>query len=68
MIVYLNSLRDGCLEAYTGILQGLKGDDVKPSSEFTCTRCIVFRLVGSSGVGVHTCNNTTWMRSIPHCG
>jgi importin subunit beta-1 len=33
MIVYLNSLRDGCLEAYTGILQGLKGDDVKPSSD-----------------------------------
>jgi len=27
MIDYLNELRDACLEAYTGIVQGLKGDD-----------------------------------------
>lgn len=27
MIDYLNELRDGCLEAYTGIVQGLKGDN-----------------------------------------
>ncbi|XP_064598231.1 importin subunit beta-1-like [Liolophura sinensis] len=29
MIDYLNELREGCLEAYTGIVQGLKGDDEK---------------------------------------
>ena len=27
LIDYLNELRDGCLEAYTGIVQGLKGDN-----------------------------------------
>jgi importin subunit beta-1 len=25
MIDYLNDLREGCLEAYTGIVQGMKG-------------------------------------------
>ena len=34
MLMYQTQLRDGCLEAYTGILQGLKGDnDTRISGE-----------------------------------
>ncbi|XP_041374480.1 LOW QUALITY PROTEIN: importin subunit beta-1-like [Gigantopelta aegis] len=33
MIDYLNELREGCLEAYTGIVQGFKGTDEQTSAE-----------------------------------
>ncbi|KAJ8320922.1 LOW QUALITY PROTEIN: hypothetical protein KUTeg_002509 [Tegillarca granosa] len=33
MIDYLNELREGCLQAYTGILQGLKGDADSPNAD-----------------------------------
>ena len=33
MIDYLNELRDGCLESYTGMVQGLKGDADAPSGK-----------------------------------
>lgn len=29
MVDYLNELREHCLEAFTGIIQGLKGEDDK---------------------------------------
>jgi hypothetical protein len=35
MIDYLNELREGCLEAYTGMVQGLKGDSESPNGEWS---------------------------------
>lgn len=35
MVDYVNELRDGCLEAYTGIIQGLKGDEKQANGETT---------------------------------
>ena len=34
MIDYLNELREGCLEAYTGIVQGFKGTDEQTNGKF----------------------------------
>lgn len=34
LIDYLNELREACLEAYTGIIQGFKGDGDTPSRKY----------------------------------
>ena len=46
MVDYLNELRESCLEAYTGIVQGLKGDGDNPSRKYLhyiefCTQMIL---------------------------
>ena len=33
MVEYFNELRESCLDAYTGIVQGLKGADETPNPE-----------------------------------
>ncbi|GFS20487.1 importin subunit beta-1, partial [Elysia marginata] len=45
MIDYLNELREGCLEAYTGIVQGLKGDAEAPNPEVTLVQPHVNHIV-----------------------
>lgn len=37
-VVYVNELRESILEAYTGIVQGLKGDGERPNSEVNLLR------------------------------
>ena len=37
MMDYINELREACLEAYTGIIQGLKGDNEKAVDREYCT-------------------------------
>ena len=61
MVDYINELREGCLEAYTGIVQGLKGDNEK---QINCK---------ISGVHVHTrgslhTSQTSHLLLYPHFG
>ena len=41
MVDYCNELRDGCLDAYTGIIQGLKSSDNQLSGEVCCKRSLI---------------------------
>lgn len=43
MVDYLNELREGCLEAYTGIIQGLKGDQENVHRKFSSSRDVSCR-------------------------
>jgi len=45
MLDYLNELREGCLEAYTGIIQGLKGDGNSPSPDLSIVQSHVSYIV-----------------------
>jgi importin subunit beta-1 len=47
MIDYLNELREGCLEAYAGIIQGLKGEGTSnnPAPELTMVQPHVVYIV-----------------------
>merc|ERR1719461_1985645 len=45
MLDYLNELREGCLEAYTGIIQGLKGDAQNPSADLAIVQPHVAHIV-----------------------
>ncbi|XP_045131231.1 importin subunit beta-1-like isoform X2 [Portunus trituberculatus] len=45
MLDYLNELRETCLEAYTGIVQGLKGDGPNPKQEVQLLRTHVPHMI-----------------------
>ena len=50
MIDYLNDLREGCLEAYTGIIQGLKGESNGMNQELMMVQPSVTYIVSFIGV------------------
>ena len=45
MLDYLNELRESCLDAYTGIVQGLKGDGEQPNQEVQLLRSHVTHMI-----------------------
>lgn len=58
MVDYLNELREGCLEAYTGIIQGLKGDQENVHRKDTHTHT---RTDGLSGSVCPQVSGATWL-------
>ena len=56
MVDYLNELREGCLEAYTGIIQGLKGDGEQPHRKYPLyilVRKVVIQNIGAGQIVVY---------------
>lgn len=47
MVDYLNELREGCLEAYTGIIQGLKGESSEgtPSADLSLVQPHIMHII-----------------------
>lgn len=55
MVDYLNELREGCLEAYTGIIQGLKGDQENVHREYEWWLLYCVCVVGMMEGGGRAC-------------
>jgi len=59
MVDYLNELREGCLEAYTGIIQGLKGEAKEGTPSSKCSHTRFLSVFGSRFLFLGLCSMRT---------